>query len=107
MVENIVTKAVENSIKEICDFKTWWQKDFPRDLYYDSEEELKSFSEDDLKIVQADWIFYEREAVVEVACEKLGIDLYDIKNNEHQELVEEIFEIASEKLWEAMRTEWK
>ena len=108
-----ITKIIKQAIDVACsyfNFKTWYGDDFDCDLYYENEEELLYFADDDLQIVVSDWVQSKADACTAKTCEIIGIDPQNIASNEQsllaQRLVEEIYEMAKEALHEKLREQY-
>lgn len=100
---NAIHKVFDESV---CDFSKWWLDDFETDYGFDTEEELKTFPEDDLECVKFDWINWALNGFVsETLCE-LGI-VNNAKTNSQTALLEEIHNIVKEELRKRLETEWQ
>lgn len=100
-LEQTILNGIENAISEHEEmFKEWWNDDFPCDLYYENEEELDNFDNDEYDTVVSDWVQEYITSMMDVVCNVLGIDLYNIESTYHQIIVEEIYEIVKDKMRE-------
>lgn len=102
-----IIKAIHKVFDEsICDFSKWWQDDFETDYGFDTEEELKTFSEEDLECVKFDWIAWVLDGFVYATLEELGIN-DEVKTNNQIVLIEEIHDIVKEELRKKIDAEWQ
>lgn len=102
-IERIFNKAIDRVMEEsVCDFSNWWKDDFETDIYFETEEDLKSLSPNDLDIAQADWVYWVIDGFIYSICEELGISTKYNNTDSHDKLLECIWEITRDRLMEAI-----
>lgn len=106
-LNDTIIKAIHKVFDEsVCDFSKWWLDDFETDYGFDTEEELRAFSEDDLECIKFDWIAWTLDGFVYHTLLELGID-DEVKTNSQTVLIEEIYDIVKDELMKKIETEWK
>ena len=102
-----IIEAIHKVFDEsVCDFSKWWQDDFETDCGYDTEEELKEFSENELDCVMHDWVYWVIDGFVEQTLHELGF-VEIPKTNAQEIVVEEIYDIVKDELMKKIEAEWK
>ena len=99
----VIHKVFDESI---CDFSKWWQDDFETDYGYDTEEELKSFPENELDCVKCDWVYSVADGFVSQTLTELGIISSVIETDSQQVIIEEIYDIVKDELKKKIEAEW-
>ena len=103
-LEETILNTIEKVFDEVCDFENWWQDYFETDYAFKTKEELDEFSENDLECIKCDWIQWISDVFVARVCNELGILFYDNnKTNSQEILIEELYEIVEEQLWERIK----
>lgn len=101
-----ITKTIDNVFREsVCDFSKWWQDDFETEYGFNSEEELRKFSDTDLECVMFDWIYWVLDGFVCSVLKELGFS-EDIETRSQEIITEEIHDIVKDKLWRQLYKEW-
>lgn len=103
-VERVINNAIDKVLKEF-DFENWWKDDFETDIDFETEEEFKTLDEDDLETVKADWIYWMigyNDSILAIICEELGISTTIGDTKCHDELIEELWEVVRDKLYQAI-----
>lgn len=101
---NAIQKVIDASV---YDFSRWWQDDFPTEYGYDTEEELRGFNENEINAVKYDWIYWVIDGFVYAACDELGIRTDTGETDSHDIIIQEIYDIVKDKLFEKIELEWK
>lgn len=103
-----IIEAIHKVFNEsVCDFSKWWQDDFETDYGYDTEEELKSFPENELDCVKCDWVYSVADGFVSQTLTELGIISSVIETDSQQVIIEEIYDIVKDELKKKIEAEWK
>lgn len=103
-----IIEAIHKVFNEsVCDFSKWWQDDFETDYGYDTEEELKSFTENELDCVKGDWVYSVADGFVSQTLTELGIISSVIETDSQQVIIEEIYDIVKDELMKKIEAEWK
>ena len=104
-LNNTITNAIENVMdNSVCDFNNWWKDEFETEVYFETEEDLKKLSDTDLEIAKYDWIACRLDGFVSEVCNLLGIEMYNTHSKYHEIILEEIYEIVKDMLFNKINT---
>lgn len=100
-LEETILKAIAKAIK-VVNIENWWEQDFESDFYYDSKEDLLSFSKDDYETVQADWVHSRADDVMQEVLGTFGCGGTP-ENKLHEIFLEELYEIVKVQMFSALQ----